>query len=86
MTAIESCWKGDIEKGLFVMCRVDGKEYKTLPLGICYLAAALRKNEYCCDILDGNLDFPAIDEMVDKAVNYDMVGISLKASATYLYC
>ena len=58
------------------MCRVDGKEYKTLPLGICYLAAALRKNEYCCDILDGNLDFPAIDEMVDKAVNYDMVGIS----------
>lgn len=29
MTAIESCWKGAIEKGLFVMWRVDGKEYKT---------------------------------------------------------
>ena len=47
-----------------------------LPLGICYLAAALRNNEYCCDICDGNLDYPTIDEIADMALGYDMVGIS----------
>lgn len=47
-----------------------------LPLGICYLAAALRNNKYCCDICDGNLDYPTIDEIVDIAVQYDLVGIS----------
>lgn len=47
-----------------------------LPLGICYLAAALRKNDYICDIYDGNLDYPTIDEIATTAVQYDMVGIS----------
>lgn len=47
-----------------------------LPLGICYLAAALRNNNYHCDILDANLRYYSIDEIVNTAVQYDLVGIS----------
>ena len=47
-----------------------------LPLGICYLAASLRENRYHCDILDGNVRFTPIEEIVEQALCYDLVGIS----------
>lgn len=67
-----------MKKIILINCPVYDSDDKRifLPLGICYLAAALRNNDYICDICDANLNNPTIDEIVRMAVNYDMVGIS----------
>ncbi|MCL2050928.1 MAG: B12-binding domain-containing radical SAM protein [Lachnospiraceae bacterium] len=59
----------------------DTREYrKLLPLGISYLASALKDAGLVCDTVDGDLDCLPLNEIVRLTSNYDLIGISSTTS------
>ena len=49
---------------------------RLMPLGVAYLAAALRENSYSCNIIDGNIKSISITKIAEESTGYDMVGVS----------